>query len=100
MPILIKPEHQDVWKNHFYERLESYARCAEAVADRMFPETSLDGEQAKVIHDITSDLMWQADEHIRNEYKEDYPERDRSTLMNEDEVEELVVKIVNEKIGE
>jgi hypothetical protein len=89
MPLNLKPEHEAEWFAHFDLRLDRYARCTQAVVQRL----ALPISEAKVAHDIVSELMWQSDDYIRSTYKDVYHESDR-TLLTEDEIKELVVDIV------
>jgi hypothetical protein len=73
MALNIKSEHQDEWKNNFKSRLEIYSHCFKLVAYNIFPTfTQLNGTQAKVVNDITSEIMWNSDDFLRNNYPEEY----------------------------
>lgn len=73
MALNIKLEHQDEWKNIFKSRLEIYSYCFKLVAYNIFPTVpQLSGTQAKVVNDITSEIMWNSDDFLRDDYPEEY----------------------------
>lgn len=92
----IEVEHSLEWKEDFDETLEKYAQCLSAVCLRIFEKDTynLRGEHIKVANEMTTELIWNADATIRKKYPKSYPDR-VSTLMDEDEVIEIVKKQLN-----
>ena len=92
----IEVEHSLEWKEDFDETLEKYAQCFSAVCLRIFDKDTynLRGEHIKVANEMTTELIWNADTTIRKKYPKSYPDR-VSTLLDEDEVIEIVKKQLN-----